>query len=211
MLSAALRAASRTPMAVRLPAASTSSRCIAFFTKSRPSLPACGDSRSHVCSRVPVQHQQERGMKVRSSVKLFCDGCKTVRRKGYLYVICSKDPKHKQVSSSVTRTRLSNNLTLSPAAPGLKVELPNPPKRFTLRPKYYMRTVIDIMEGVVLSTQAQWTSQGRAFAPLHEQTIRPILWAIAGSASEVHHSAEIQTTQGEKNAVTCSDPRLFGR
>ena len=40
---------------------------------------------------------QERGMKVRSSVKLFCDGCKTVRRKGYLYVICSKDPKHKQV------------------------------------------------------------------------------------------------------------------
>lgn len=36
-------------------------------------------------------------MKVRSSVKLFCDGCKTVRRKGYLYVICSKDPKHKQV------------------------------------------------------------------------------------------------------------------
>jgi large subunit ribosomal protein L36 len=38
-------------------------------------------------------------MKVRSSVKKFCDGCSVVRRKGYLYVVCSKDPKHKQVSS----------------------------------------------------------------------------------------------------------------
>ncbi|KAH8082244.1 ribosomal protein L36-domain-containing protein [Filobasidium floriforme] len=37
-----------------------------------------------------------RGMKVRSSVKKFCDGCSVVRRKGYLYVVCSKDPKHKQ-------------------------------------------------------------------------------------------------------------------
>lgn len=42
--------------------------------------------------------QQTRGMKVRSSVKKFCDGCSVVRRKGYLYVVCSKDPKHKQVS-----------------------------------------------------------------------------------------------------------------
>ncbi|KAJ9098665.1 hypothetical protein QFC21_004313 [Naganishia friedmannii] len=40
--------------------------------------------------------QQTRGMKVRSSVKKFCDGCSVVRRKGYLYVVCSKDPKHKQ-------------------------------------------------------------------------------------------------------------------
>ncbi|PWN39681.1 hypothetical protein IE81DRAFT_326277 [Ceraceosorus guamensis] len=37
-----------------------------------------------------------RGMKVRSSVKKMCDGCAVVRRKGKLYVICSKDPKHKQ-------------------------------------------------------------------------------------------------------------------
>lgn len=41
--------------------------------------------------------EQQRGMKVRSSVKKFCDGCSVVRRKGRLYVICSKDPKHKQV------------------------------------------------------------------------------------------------------------------
>lgn len=41
---------------------------------------------------------QTRSMKVRSSVKKFCDGCSVVRRKNRLYVICSKDPKHKQVS-----------------------------------------------------------------------------------------------------------------
>jgi large subunit ribosomal protein L36 len=51
---------------------------------------------------------QVRGMKVRSSVKKLCDGCKSVRRKGgkYVYIICSKNPKHKQryvaFSSSAT-------------------------------------------------------------------------------------------------------------
>ncbi|CAN9252533.1 unnamed protein product [Alternaria alternata] len=41
---------------------------------------------------------QTRGMKVRSSVKKLCDGCKSVRRKKgrYVYIICSKNPKHKQ-------------------------------------------------------------------------------------------------------------------
>ncbi|KAF8846358.1 hypothetical protein BDN67DRAFT_38801 [Paxillus ammoniavirescens] len=37
-----------------------------------------------------------RGMKVRSSVKVMCDGCSIVVRKGRVYIICSKDPKHKQ-------------------------------------------------------------------------------------------------------------------
>lgn len=44
-----------------------------------------------------------RGMKVRASVKTMCDGCSVVRRKGRVYVICSKNPKHKQVSSSILR------------------------------------------------------------------------------------------------------------
>ncbi|KAF9629771.1 hypothetical protein BFW01_g10974 [Lasiodiplodia theobromae] len=39
---------------------------------------------------------QVRGMKVRSSVKKLCEGCKSVRRKGYVYIICNKNPKHKQ-------------------------------------------------------------------------------------------------------------------
>ncbi|TFK30422.1 hypothetical protein FA15DRAFT_6501 [Coprinopsis marcescibilis] len=37
-----------------------------------------------------------RGMKVRASVKVLCDGCSVVRRKGRVYVVCSKNPKHKQ-------------------------------------------------------------------------------------------------------------------
>jgi large subunit ribosomal protein L36 len=34
-------------------------------------------------------------MKVRSSIKLICDKCKIIRRKGKMMVICS-NPKHKQ-------------------------------------------------------------------------------------------------------------------
>ncbi|MDV6375109.1 50S ribosomal protein L36 [Deinococcus arenicola] len=35
-------------------------------------------------------------MKVRSSVKRMCDGCKVIRRHGRVFVICSKEVKHKQ-------------------------------------------------------------------------------------------------------------------
>ncbi|KAL4929975.1 50S ribosomal protein L36 [Aspergillus undulatus] len=42
------------------------------------------------------QLEQVRGMKTRSSVKRLCDGCKPVRRKNRVYIICSKNPKHKQ-------------------------------------------------------------------------------------------------------------------
>ena len=35
-------------------------------------------------------------MKVRSSVRRICEGCKVVRRKNIVRVICSKNPKHKQ-------------------------------------------------------------------------------------------------------------------
>ncbi|KAI5481173.1 putative 50S ribosomal protein l36 [Pseudohyphozyma bogoriensis] len=40
--------------------------------------------------------EQVRGMKVRSSVKKFCDGCSIVKREGTIFVICKKNPKHKQ-------------------------------------------------------------------------------------------------------------------
>lgn len=36
-------------------------------------------------------------MKVKSSVKRVCGSCKVVRRKGKVRVICSANPKHKQV------------------------------------------------------------------------------------------------------------------
>ncbi|KAB2570570.1 54S ribosomal protein RTC6 [Lasiodiplodia theobromae] len=45
---------------------------------------------------IAASTQQVRGMKVRSSVKKLCEGCKSVRRKGYVYIICNKNPKHKQ-------------------------------------------------------------------------------------------------------------------
>jgi large subunit ribosomal protein L36 len=35
-------------------------------------------------------------MKVKTSVKKICEGCKIIRRRGVVRVICSKNPKHKQ-------------------------------------------------------------------------------------------------------------------
>ncbi|MDP3052170.1 MAG: 50S ribosomal protein L36 [bacterium] len=35
-------------------------------------------------------------MRVRASVKPRCQNCKVIRRKGRVYVICRKNPKHKQ-------------------------------------------------------------------------------------------------------------------
>ncbi|PUU74078.1 ribosomal protein L36-domain-containing protein [Tuber borchii] len=45
---------------------------------------------------ISYKHNQARGMKVRSAVKKLCECCKSVRRKGRVYIICSKNPKHKQ-------------------------------------------------------------------------------------------------------------------
>ncbi len=35
-------------------------------------------------------------MKVRASVKKICKDCRVIRREGRVWVICSKNPKHKQ-------------------------------------------------------------------------------------------------------------------
>ncbi|HVT74820.1 MAG TPA: 50S ribosomal protein L36 [Candidatus Paceibacterota bacterium] len=35
-------------------------------------------------------------MRVKSSVKKKCANCKVVRRKGYVYVVCKSNPRHKQ-------------------------------------------------------------------------------------------------------------------
>ncbi|KAI0876960.1 hypothetical protein GGS24DRAFT_498399 [Hypoxylon argillaceum] len=49
-----------------------------------------------------LAQQHIRGMKVHSAVKKRCEHCKVVRRKagkrhrGYLYIICSANPRHKQ-------------------------------------------------------------------------------------------------------------------
>ncbi|KAH9944347.1 ribosomal protein L36-domain-containing protein, partial [Epithele typhae] len=50
----------------------------------------------HACATASAIPMLSRGMKVRASVKVMCDGCSIVRRKGRIYVICNKNPKHKQ-------------------------------------------------------------------------------------------------------------------
>lgn len=35
-------------------------------------------------------------MKVAASIKVRCKACKIVKREGMLYVICLRDPRHKQ-------------------------------------------------------------------------------------------------------------------
>ncbi|KAL4910935.1 hypothetical protein BDW74DRAFT_142108 [Aspergillus multicolor] len=59
------------------------------FLRSKSILPGAG-------ATAVRQVEQVRGMKTRSSVKRLCEGCKPVRRKNRVYIICSKNPKHKQ-------------------------------------------------------------------------------------------------------------------
>ncbi|PIQ68589.1 MAG: 50S ribosomal protein L36 [Candidatus Taylorbacteria bacterium CG11_big_fil_rev_8_21_14_0_20_46_11] len=35
-------------------------------------------------------------MRVKASVKKICAQCKMVRRRGYVYVLCKSNPRHKQ-------------------------------------------------------------------------------------------------------------------
>ena len=43
-----------------------------------------------------VLRERRRAMKVRSSVKTICSSCRVVKRGGKVYVVCKKNPKHKQ-------------------------------------------------------------------------------------------------------------------
>ncbi|KAF7784296.1 hypothetical protein Agabi119p4_461 [Agaricus bisporus var. burnettii] len=72
----------------------------ALLASSRPILTRV---RAHPLNHLPHIHHAPtqspvlaRGMKVRASVKVMCDGCSIVLRKGRVYVVCSKNPKHKQ-------------------------------------------------------------------------------------------------------------------
>ncbi|MCX6713625.1 MAG: 50S ribosomal protein L36 [Candidatus Vogelbacteria bacterium] len=35
-------------------------------------------------------------MKIKSTIKKRCAGCKMVKRRGHLYIICKTKPRHKQ-------------------------------------------------------------------------------------------------------------------
>ena len=48
---------------------------------------------------------------VRSAIKRLCDACKIVKRKGRLYVVCDKVPKHKQRQGLATATNATATTT----------------------------------------------------------------------------------------------------
>jgi large subunit ribosomal protein L36 len=89
----------RTLLSTRIPTSNIARSIHSCTLAQRPALRQ--NSLTDVISRLGglrLQYQQTRGMKVRSSVKKLCDGCKSVRRKKgkYVYIICDKNPKHKQ-------------------------------------------------------------------------------------------------------------------
>ena len=54
-----------------------------------------------VFQRTPMLTAADRSMKVKASLKKLCEHCRLVKRERVLYVYCSRDPKHKQVSTLV--------------------------------------------------------------------------------------------------------------
>ena len=65
-------------------------------------------------------------MKVRAAVKKVCKSCRTVRRRGVLYVTCKANPKHKQrqgLHSSAAQSLFAADAALSSTgAPGSAVQ-----------------------------------------------------------------------------------------
>ncbi|VFQ73609.1 unnamed protein product [Cuscuta campestris] len=62
-------------------------------------------------------------MKVRSSVKKMCSFCRTIRRNGVIYVICSANPKHKQRQGFIM-SAFGHSATMSMAISRPKQEKP---------------------------------------------------------------------------------------
>jgi len=94
----------RSPAAVMLRALLASGRPL--LSRARlASLPSTAHPHTHLHAS-PHPHactpSLARGMKVRASVKVMCDGCSIVKRKGRIYVLCSKNAKHKQVRAVVS-------------------------------------------------------------------------------------------------------------
>ncbi|KAI4870163.1 50s ribosomal protein l36 [Hypoxylon rubiginosum] len=90
--------AARQVLRTQQPTRNISQTILAPSTTARPAVVAISAKRAAQA----IAQQQTRGMKVHSSVKKRCEHCKVVRRKagkrhrGYLYIICSANPRHKQ-------------------------------------------------------------------------------------------------------------------
>ncbi|OKL63998.1 hypothetical protein UA08_00128 [Talaromyces atroroseus] len=63
-------------------------RAVSALTQSRWSLFRSSVGHNTSTATTTYIHSQKSGMKTRSSVKRLCDGCKPVRRKNRVYIIC---------------------------------------------------------------------------------------------------------------------------
>ncbi|XP_061344545.1 uncharacterized protein LOC133290477 [Gastrolobium bilobum] len=70
-------------------------------------------------------------MKVRSAVKKMCEYCRTVKRRGRVYVLCTANPKHKQRQGMST---FANEGTSHPVS----LEISSSKKE--IRPTHILRT-----------------------------------------------------------------------
>eukprot|EP00049_Salpingoeca_infusionum_P018775 m.358731 g.358731 ORF g.358731 m.358731 type:complete len:120 (-) comp18263_c0_seq1:259-618(-) len=79
-------------------------RTMSFIARSQPTGALCtlhrnallqSQMRVSLAATNPV-HVPVATLKVRSSLRKLCKSCQFVRRKGRLYVVCSKHPRHKQ-------------------------------------------------------------------------------------------------------------------
>ncbi|KAE9602287.1 putative ribosomal protein L36 [Lupinus albus] len=62
-------------------------------------------------------------MKVRSSVKKMCEFCRTVKRRGRVYVLCTANPKHKQRQGMSTFANEASSNPLSSEISSVKHEI----------------------------------------------------------------------------------------
>ncbi|KAK9947558.1 hypothetical protein M0R45_003176 [Rubus argutus] len=61
-------------------------------------------------------------MKVRSSVKKMCEFCKTIKRRGRVYVYCTANPKHKQRQGMSTFAYQGTDASMSAETSATKQE-----------------------------------------------------------------------------------------
>ncbi|CAL0325698.1 unnamed protein product [Lupinus luteus] len=62
-------------------------------------------------------------MKVRSSVKKMCEFCRTVKRRGRVFVLCTANPKHKQRQGMSTFANQHSSIPLSSEISSVKQEI----------------------------------------------------------------------------------------
>jgi len=68
--------------------------------------------------RAPPAPPPRAAMKIKSAVKLMCEHCYMVRRKGRLYVRCKKSPRHKQRQGFATLAAAPGGWAAAPPGPG---------------------------------------------------------------------------------------------